>query len=63
MIKKELQFTYHSAGTYVTFSPFKNVVDPFEKRKRPQLDMYRDMVAFRNDPTVFILDNTGQILT
>lgn len=63
MIKKEIKFTFHSAGTYHVFAPFKMVYDGFiEKKKRTQLDMYRDMVTFRNDPTCFIVDNTGHVL-
>lgn len=60
--KKELAFTIHSDGTYQSFAPFKNVYDPIEKKKRYQLDMFRDLVAFRDSPTVFILDNTGHVL-
>ncbi len=60
--KKELSFTFHSDGTYQSFSPFKNVYDPFERKKRYLLDMYRDLVKFRDSPSVFILDNTGHVL-
>lgn len=59
---KELTFTFHSDGTYQSFSPFKNVYDPFERKKRSQLDMYRDLVKHRASKTVFILDNTGHVL-
>lgn len=60
--KKELFFTFHSDGTAHSFAPFKNIYDPFEKKKRYQLDVFRDLVAFRDSPTVFILDNTGHVL-
>lgn len=60
--KKELSFTFVSDGTPYTFAPLKSVVCPFEKRKRYQIDIYRDLVKFRNSPTVYIIDNTGSIL-
>lgn len=62
MNKKELLFTFHSDGTYHTFSALKSIYDPYEKRKRNQLDMMRDLVAFRDSPTVFIVDSTGHVL-
>lgn len=60
--KKTLFFTLVSDGTPHQFEAFKSIVCPFEKKKRYQLDVYRDMVAFRNSPRVYILDNTGNIL-
>ena len=59
MIKKEMFFTFHSDGTYHPFNPFKQVYDTFAREKRPMLNMMRDIVAFRDSPTVFILDNKG----
>ncbi len=63
MIKKELMFTFVSDGTAHAFQPFKQVYDPNKKQKRHQLDVMRDEVAFRNSPRVFIIDNTGHVLT
>ena len=60
--KKELLFSFVSDGTVHQFAAFKFIVCPYEKKKRHQLDMYRDMVEFRDSPTVYILDNTGNIL-
>lgn len=60
--KKTLNFTFVSDGTATEFEAFKTIVCPFEQRKRTQLDFYRDLVAFRNSPSVFILDNTGNVL-
>lgn len=63
MIKKELTFTYFSDGTGFAFAPFNSVYDRAARKQRYMLDMYRDEVAFRNSPSVYILDNTGQPLT
>lgn len=63
MIKKELMFTFVSDGTAQAFQPFKPVYDPYEKKKRSQLDVMRDEVAFRNSPRCFIIDSTGHVFT
>ncbi len=60
--KKELTFTLFNNGNAFDFSPFKNIICPYEKRKRPQLDFYRDFVKFMNSSTTFIVDNTGNVL-
>lgn len=57
--KKELSFTLFNNGTQHDFSPFKTIICPYEKRKRYQLDFYRDFVALASSPATFILDNTG----
>lgn len=61
--KKELTFTFVSDGTAHAFSPFKSIICPYEKKKRYQLDIYRDIVAHRDSTRVYILDNTGNILS
>lgn len=60
--KKTIFFTLVSEGTPHQFEAFKSVVCPFEKKKRYQIDIYRDYVTFRDSPSVYILDNTGNIL-
>lgn len=60
--KKTLFFTLVSEGTPHQFEAFKTIVCPFEKKKRRQIDVYRDLVAFRDSPSVFIIDNTGNVL-
>ena len=60
--KKELTFTLFNKGNAFNFNPFKDIICPYEKRKRSQLDFYRDFVTFHNAPTTFIVDNTGRIL-
>lgn len=60
--KKTIFFTLVAEGTPHQFEAFKSVVCPFEKKKRYQIDIYRDYVTFRNSPSIYILDNTGNIL-
>jgi hypothetical protein len=62
MSKKEILFTYFSDGNSIDFNPFSYTICPFQKNRRMMLDVYRDLVAFRASPTVFILDNTGKPL-
>lgn len=63
MIKKEMMFTFVADGTPMEFAAFKSVICPFDKKKKYQIDIYRELVAFRNSPTVYIIDNTGNILS
>ena len=44
--KKELTFTLFNNGNAFNFNPFKDIICPYEKRKRSQLDFYRDFVTF-----------------
>ena len=60
--RKDLFFTFVSDGTPHEFSAFNMMLCPFQQKKRYALDVYRDWVAHRNSPTVYIVDNTGKIL-
>lgn len=60
--RKDLFFTFVSDGTPHEFSAFSMMLCPFQQKKRYAMDVYRDWVAHRNSPTVYILDNTGNIL-
>lgn len=60
MVKREKRYTFFSDGNGYNFYPERNVYDIFQKRRRTALDFHKDLVKFRNSPSVFILDETGK---
>lgn len=60
MVKREKRYTFFSDGNSYNFYPERFVYDMFEGKRRSALDFHKDLVAFRNSPTVFILDDTGK---
>lgn len=62
MIKKEIRYTFFSDGTPHSFNPNKPVYVAGSKERRTQLDLHKELVKFRQSPTVFILDNKGKVV-
>lgn len=58
-MKKEIRFTLIADGTPHSFDPHRLVACPYERKKITQLNFYRNYVAFRDSPHVYILDNGG----
>lgn len=51
------RYTFFSDGTYTIFDPNRMTKND---RPRSLLDVYKAEVAFRDSPTVFILDEKGE---
>lgn len=60
MVKREKRYTFYSDGNSYNFYPSRIVFDMFEGKRRSALDFHKDLVTFRNSPTVFILDESGK---
>ena len=59
--KKAKRYTFFNNGTGYEFKPEKNASHNGELSNL--LEIHKDLVRFYNDPSVFILDDAGNVLT
>lgn len=55
-----MHYTLYNSGNTLTFKPNERIFTPHSKVPQKALDFYKDLVKFRNDPSVFICDEGGK---
>lgn len=58
-----MKYAFFNSGSVYFFEPYKTVYDiRFENSRQTALDFHIKLVKERNDPSVYILDNHGNVV-